>query len=86
MADVCILTDYGRMDAIHTSRNFACLPGQQVSIFSLTPHTKITVHGLLYPVENRSFTSWWQGTLNETIGDNFRIEMDQGHLLVYRLY
>lgn len=85
IADICLLTDYGRMDAIHASRNFACLPGQQVSIISLTPDTRITAHGLRYPIEGRNFTSWWQGTLNQTTGDNFRIEMDNGSLLVYRL-
>ena len=85
MGDICLLTDYGRMDAIHESRNFACLPGQQISIFSLTPDTRITVHGLLYPIEGRSLNSWWQGTLNQAIGDNFRIEIDRGSLLVYRL-
>jgi len=82
--NICMLTDYGRMDAIHKSTNFACLPGQQISIFSLTPDTQITAHGLLYPIENRNFTSWWQGTLNQTTGDNFRIEMDRGRLLVYQ--
>ena len=83
--DICLLTDYGRMDAIHKSTNFACLPGQQISIFSLTPDTQISAYGLLYPIESRNFTSWWQGTLNHTTGDNFRIEMDKGRLLVYQL-
>jgi thiamine pyrophosphokinase len=85
IANICLLTDYGRIDAIHKSKNFTCLPGQQVSIFSLTPDTHITVYGLLYPIENRRLTSWWQGTLNQTTGDNFRIEINQGSLLVYRL-
>jgi len=86
IGEVCLLTDYGRMDAIHKSTNFACRPGQQISIFALTPDTQITAHGLLYPVENRIFTSWWQGTLNQTTGDNFRIELDRGRLLIYQLF
>lgn len=84
--DICLMTDYGRMDAMHTSGSFECTPGQQVSIFALTPDTHITAYGLLYPIENKSFTSWWQGTLNQTLGETFRLEIDQGCLLVYRLY
>lgn len=83
--NICLLTDYGRMDAMRSSRNFDCIPGQQVSIFSLTPESCITAQGLLYPIERRSFTSWWQGTLNQAVGNSFRLEIDYGCLLVYRL-
>ena len=86
IGSICLLTDYGRIDAVHASKNFESIPGQQVSIFSLTPDTCITAHGLRYPILGKCFTSWWQGTLNETVGDNFRLEMDKGCLLVYRLW
>jgi len=86
IGDVYMMTDYGRIDAIHASKNFDSIPGQQVSIFSLTPDTCITAYGLRYPIREKCFTSWWQGTLNETTGDNFRLEMDKGCLLVYRLW
>ncbi|MDD4920912.1 MAG: thiamine diphosphokinase [Bacteroidales bacterium] len=84
--DICLFTDYGRMDAARASKNFESRPGQQVSIFSLIPDTNITAHGLLYPIDNRALTSWWQGTLNEATADNFRLEFDKGCLLVYRLW
>lgn len=85
IASICLLTDYGRIDAIHTSRSFESFPGQQVSIFSLTPETCITAQGLCYPIEGRNFFSWWQGTLNQALGDSFQLEIDHGCLLVYRL-
>lgn len=83
---ICLLTDYGRMDAMHSSRSFKSKPGQQVSIFSLASDTCITAHGLLYPIENRIFSSWWQGTLNQALEDSFSLDIDHGCLLVYRLY
>jgi thiamine pyrophosphokinase len=83
---ICLLTDYGRMDAMHFSRSFKSIPGQQVSIFSLASDTCITAHGLLYPIENRKFSSWWQGTLNQALEDSFSLDIDHGCLLVYRLY
>ena len=82
---ICLLTDYGRIDAMHSSRSFKSIPGQQVSIFSLTSDTCITAKGLLYPIENRCFSSWWQGTLNQALEDSFFLEIDHGCLLVYRL-
>jgi len=86
IGNICLMTDYGRMDAVRKSKNFESIPGQQVSIFSLTPETQITAHGLRYPIKERNFTSWWQGTLNEAVADNFRLEFENGCLLVYRLW
>lgn len=68
-----------------TVARFESFKGQQVSIFSLKPETKIHSLGLKYPLEDRSFTAWWQGTLNECVGEQFSLSIDQGCLLVYRL-
>jgi len=65
---------------------FFSFPGQQVSIFALTPETYIFSEGLKYPLNNRQLTSWWQGTLNESTGEQFSLSMEKGCLLVYRLY
>lgn len=83
--NISILTDYGRMDAMWASREFDSEPGQQVSIFSLTPDTKVTTRGLVYPLDGRCLLSWWQGTLNEAMENHFRLEIDKGCLIVYRL-
>lgn len=68
-----------------TVARFQSFQGQQVSIFALTPDTQISSLGLKYSLENRKLTSWWQGTLNESSGDQFSLSIDQGILLVYRL-
>ena len=83
---VDMLTDYGVFTPILSTANFESKKGQQVSIFSLTPDCPLTLHGLKYPVNNRPFTSWWQGTLNEALGDVFRIEFGNGKLIVFREY
>jgi len=72
-------------DGSCTVARFESFQGQQVSIFSLDPVTRISALGLRYPIENRCFTSWWQGSLNEAEGSNFSLSIDQGCLLVYRL-
>ncbi|MDR0661143.1 MAG: thiamine diphosphokinase [Prevotellaceae bacterium] len=83
---VAMLTDYGVFSPILATSDFESRKGQQVSIFSLTPSSPIVLHGLKYPVNNRPFTSWWQGSLNESLGDMFRIEFTEGKLVVFRQY
>jgi thiamine pyrophosphokinase len=69
----------------YTVARFQSFQGQQVSIFALTPDTQLSSLGLRFPLENRNLTSWWQGTLNESAGEQFSISIDQGVLLIYRL-
>jgi thiamine pyrophosphokinase len=86
IAEIQMLTDYGVFVPQLKTSVYESYPGQQISIFSLTPETRITFHNLLYPIEKRELTSWWQGTLNEAVSDHFTIEMDQGKLLIFREY
>ncbi len=81
-----MLTDYGIFTPILSTSNFESKKGQQVSIFSLTPNCPITLHNLKYPVNNRPFTSWWQGSLNESLGNTFSIGFTNGKLIVFRQY
>ncbi|MDL2224316.1 thiamine diphosphokinase [Bacteroidales bacterium OttesenSCG-928-M06] len=85
--EVQLFTNYGVYNPQITSSSvYKSYPEQLVSIFSLTPSTLITCEGLMYPLDNRQLTSWWQGTLNEATQDSFSIDMDQGKLLVFRGY
>ena len=72
-------------DGAYTVARFQSFQGQQISIYSLTPDSKISSLGLKYPLEKRNLTSWWQGTLNESVGEQFSLSIDKGVLLVYRL-
>jgi len=79
-----LITDYGVFFSLLKSERFESFAGQQVSIFSLTPETVFTFHGLKYPLAGQKLSSWWQGTLNEAIDEEFAIEMDGGKALVFR--
>ena len=85
-ANVQMLTDYGVFNCIFKTSTLESYSGEQISIFSLQPGTAFTFHNLLYPVKNRSLTSWWQGTLNEAESNSFTISFDKGNVLVFREY
>ncbi|MBO4582054.1 MAG: thiamine diphosphokinase [Bacteroidales bacterium] len=83
---VNIFTDYGWFSAIYTSHTFTSFVRQQVSVFNLTPQTPLTVYGLKYPIHNRCLRQWWEGSLNESEGDSFRLEFQEGEMLVFQTY
>lgn len=79
-ARVEMLTDYGLFTPVCGDGEFEGFPGQQVSVFNMGC-TQLEGEGLVYPLS--VFTNWWQGTLNESTGEKFRIRTD-GKILVYR--
>lgn len=78
-----MLTDCGTFLPVQGEARIATHPGQQVSIFSLTPEVPVSVEGLRWPIECRCLTQWWQGTLNEATSNSFTVT--GGTLLVYLL-
>lgn len=85
MDSVKMVTDRGVIEAIYGDTLFECREGQQVSLFCLDSRTKITTADLLYPLTGANLTSWWQGTLNQCLGDTFGIKTN-GRTIVYRLF
>ncbi len=85
-ADVLMYTDYGRFIAISETTTFPSHRGQPVSIFSLTPNVPITYKGLKWDITERPLLSWWEGTLNEALGDSFTVIFEGGRVLVYQAY
>ena len=83
-SNIQLITDFGVFSPLLKSESFKSFVGQQVSIFSLTPNTVFTFIGLKYPITGQTLLSWWQGTLNEAMGNEFTIEMDSGKALVFR--
>lgn len=81
--NVRMVTDTGIIIPFHESCKVQSYNGQQVSLFSIDPETQITSKGLKYPLINRKLGNWWEATLNEATGDNFRLEFSSGSLLVY---
>lgn len=78
-ATVRTVTDYGIFIPANGTQTFACNPGQQISIINFGA-TGLQGEGLVYPLSD--FTNWWQGTLNETTGNQFTIHA-QGDYLVF---
>ena len=85
--DVVMVTNYGIFTPIHATGTFPCRIGQPVSVFSFTPETRITYHGLKYPASLRRFAQLWEGTLNVTDSDEFVIELhDEGDVVVFQAF
>lgn len=81
-----MVSDYGIFTSISKTTELESFPGQQISIFSLTPHYPIKTYGLKYPVENRCFSFWWEGTLNEALAESFTVEIQgSGSLIIYKV-
>ena len=85
-AQVQLITDYGVFVPLKESGHFESYAKQQVSIFSITPQTLFTLRGLKYPLTKQKLPQWWTGTLNESTGDDFYIEMDCGKALLFRVF
>lgn len=79
-----IITNYGIFTPINSNSLFESFETQQVSLFAIE-NCKITTHNLKYPVEARIFTNWWQGTLNESMANEFQIDTS-GKIIVYRAF
>jgi thiamine pyrophosphokinase len=84
--NVRILSDNGIFIPISKPTVFQSFKGQQVSIFSQSPEVEISSEGLKYPLQNLKLNSWWMGTLNESISEEFTIRFkDNARLIIYLL-
>jgi thiamine pyrophosphokinase len=82
-----MMCDYGLFTPLTHSGTLACSRGQQISIFAPHPGVEIVnTEGLRWPIRHRTLTSWWQGSLNEALGDEFAITLSGGGVIVYRLF
>lgn len=79
-----MISDYGRFIPVLQTATLPCIPGQQISIFSMYPCGEITTEGLRWPITRRRLTSWWQGSLNEATGTEFTLALSpDARLIVY---
>lgn len=85
LADVRIFTDYGVFIPVFHDTTFECFPRQQISIFNLRQEYTLQAEGLRYPIEGRTFAQWWEGTLNEAMGQTFSLKM-KGEAIVFQTY
>lgn len=76
--DARAYTDFGVFIPASGTNEFRCPPRTQISIFNFGA-SNIHADGLRYPL--RDFTSWWQGTLNETTRPSFTISASGSYLI-----
>ena len=74
-AEIEMLTDYGRFEAITDTATLPAVPGQQVSIFAFDNTLKIESAGLKYPTGQVRFDTLWKATLNEALSDAFTLTL-----------
>lgn len=77
-----MFTDYGFFTPAYGNRTFQSEKGKQVSIFNFGCR-QLTSEGLRW--NSYAYDEWWQGTLNEALGDNFSFAADS-YYLVYQTY
>lgn len=80
--EVLMITDYGVFNPIKIDSTFEAYVGQPVSVMSLKAQP-IRGRGLKYPLA--TFTSWWQGTLNEAYTNPFTL-LVRDKTIVYRAF
>ena len=73
-----MVTNYGWFTVSQGKTTFAAFPKQQVSIFQIGCK-RMESKGLKWNVY--PFSEFWQGTLNEAVGNSFTIEADSAYLI-----
>ncbi len=82
---VRMVSDFGVFTPVSHTYSFPSFKGQQVSIFSLQPDVTIRSENLKYSFD-RPLRSWWCGTLNESLGEQFTLHFKKGEVVVYQLF
>jgi len=83
---VIMITDTGIFTPLLKSSVVRSYSGQQVSVFSVNPETRITSKGLKYKLKNLKLHNWWRATLNEATSDSFELQFKGGPVLVYQKF
>lgn len=77
-----MFTDYGWFTTAQGDATFSTFARQQMSIFNFSC-SRLESNGLRW--QSYAYKEWWQGTLNECVGDKVSFHAD-GDYLVYRTY
>lgn len=67
-------TEFGCFCVVSNPGIFYLQKGRQLSLFSLNPQQEISSEGLKYPLNRLRLSSWYVGTLNETLADQFTLD------------
>lgn len=83
--NISMVTNYGVFTPIFKTSTLDSFAGQQVSVFNFG-EAKVTFQNLRYPVEDREFNYFWEGSLNESLGETFTISFPKGRVLVFQTH
>lgn len=83
-ANVRMITNWGIFTPIKSNHTFNSFAGEKVSIFDID-RQPMTTTGLEYPIKDRILKNWWQGTLNDSLGETFTIET-KGRVIVFQAF
>ena len=84
--NIKIYTNTGTFELINESQKINSFKGQKISIFSLDNTIIITTNNLKYNFNKHTINTLFYGTLNESIGDYFKLNISHGNLLIYKSY
>ncbi len=74
--EIDMVSDYGVFCAATGTRSFACVPGQEISIFAFDNSLQMTATGLQYPLDGVVFDSLWKATLNVATSEAFTLHLN----------
>ena len=84
-ARVDMVTNHGTFRAfIESPAQLDAIPGQQISIFSCDPETRVSGSGFKYPLDNLPLRRWHTATLNEALVANPELRFTRGPLIVFQ--
>ncbi len=81
---ISMITDNGIINLINNNTTFHSYSGQQVSIIINDLSIKLSTNNLKYALKNECLPNLYYGTLNESISDEFQINISHGSILVYQ--
>lgn len=82
--NIIMVTNWGIFTPINSTTKFNSYKGEKVSIFSIDK-VQLTTENLKYPLMNRVLNNWWEGSLNESLSDSFKIHTT-GRTIIYQAY
>ena len=84
--EMTIYTDYGIFSVVQIEHKFDSFIGQKISLFATDPNIEVTSNNLKYNMIHLKLTNLYNGSLNESINDNFTITLSHGRILVYQVF
>jgi thiamine pyrophosphokinase len=81
--NVIMVTDTGTFIPFLESCKIETFPGQQISVFSIDPETRVSSFGLKYVLSETRMTNWWVATLNEATGNTIELSFTGGPIILF---